>query len=202
MKGKTGSVAESLRPVLDTYLGSAVALVGCTSRDLARYSCEYDVLVVTNDRHPPTSLRIGTEYVDLTFLPEKEVLKPTSPERSMSIAQATPVRDNSLIFSTGGAACSATFSDSAKAASRTRLTSALKTLVRAEDSVTKGAVVDGDFWLLAASYEYAYALLLSREVIPSPSHLLHQLRTAAKGAPRGFERVSIGAGLESATRAG
>ena len=58
-----------------------------------------------------------------------------------------------------------------------------------------------DFWILASTYEYAYASLLSREVLPSPSHLLYQLR-GAKGAPGGFEGVSIGGGLEAAGRAG
>lgn len=200
MKGKSPA-ASYLRPVLDTYMGSAVAVVGCASRGIERYSCELDVLVVTDDRRPPTSLRLGDSYADVAFIPEKEVLKPTSPERALAIATAKPVRDSALIFSTGSATSLATFSDSAKVACRTRLTSALKTVVRAEESLAKGSHVDADFWLLAASYEFAYALLLSRETIPSPSHLLSQLRSASKGAPKSFEGVSIGAGLEASTRA-
>ncbi|MDG6910559.1 MAG: hypothetical protein JRN08_09340 [Nitrososphaerota archaeon] len=201
MKGK-GPAAAYLRPILDTYMGAAVALVGCASRGIERYSCELDVLVVASEAHPPASLKVRDAYADLAFVTEKEVLKPANPERALAIATAKPVRDTSLVLSTGTAAALATFSDSAKAACRTRLTSALKTTVRAEESVSRGAVVDADFWLLAASYEFAYALLLSREVVPSPSHLLSQLRTTSMGAPKGFEGVSIGAGLEAATRAG
>lgn len=199
VKGKTPA-SSYLEPILDTYRGAAFALVGCTSRGMERYSCEFDVLVVTNESRPPTSLKFGDIYADVVFASERDVLKPPGPERAMAVALAKPLRDSALVLSTASAACTATFSDSAKAACRTRLTSALKTTVRAEDSLSKGATVDADFWLLAASYEFAYALLLSREVIPSPSHLLAQLRAAPKVLPKGFEGVSIGAGLEAAAR--
>jgi hypothetical protein len=179
-----------------------VAVVGCNSRGLERYSCEYDVLVVTGDRRPPMSLRIGDIFVDLAFVPEKEVLKPVNPEHAMSVALAKPVRDTSLVLSTGSATNSAVFAESAKKASGTRLASALKTLGRAEAALSQGILIDADFWLLASSYEYAYARLLSREALPSPSHLLSQLRMSAKGTPRSFEGVSLGAGLEAAGRAG
>ena len=202
MKGKSGPATTFLRPILDTYMDSAVALVGCTSRGLDRYTCEYDVLVVTKERHPPTSLKLGDVYADITFVSESDVLKPTNPERAISVALAKPIRDTTLVLSTGIAANLAVLSESALNASGARLVSALKILGRAEEAMVKKAVLDADFWLLAASYEFAYAWLLSKEVLPSPSHLLSQLRKVSKGSPRGFEGFSIGAGLESAGRAG
>jgi len=201
MKGKTGPVPNLLRPLLDTYLDAAVALVGCRSRDLERYSCEYDVLVVTAEKRPPTTLKIGDAVVDLFFATENEVLKPMNPEHAVSLATARPVRDTSLIISTTSAANSAILPESASKASRTRLASALKVLGRAEEALRRKEVVDADFWLLAASYELGYAWLLSKEVLPSPSHLLSQLRET-KGIPRSFEGFSLGAGLEAAGRAG
>jgi hypothetical protein len=202
MKAKAGPAAAALGPILDTYRDSAVAVIGCNSRGIGRYSCEFDVLVVTEDRRPSTTLRIGDLYVDLRFASEKEVLKPTNPEHAMSMASAKPVRDASLVLSTSTAANSAVIGESARKASGIRLASALKIAGRAETALAKGALVDADFWLLAASYEYGYALLLSTEVLPSPSHLLGQLREGARGNLKGFEGVSIGAGLESAGRAG
>jgi hypothetical protein len=183
-------------------MDSAVAVVGCNSRDFSRYSCEYDVLVVTSEERPPTSLKIGDVFVDLTFVPEREVLKPLNPEHAMSLALAKPVRDTSLVLSTGLAANSAVLTESAIKASGIRLTSALKTLGRAEAALSREALIDADFWLLAASFEYGYARLLSTETLPSPSHFLSQLRESAKGSPESFEGVSIGAGLEAAGRAG
>ncbi len=202
MKGMTGPAASVLRPVLDTYMDSAVAIVGCNSQGIERYSCEYDVLVVTNDRLPPTSLRIGDVYLDLAFATEKEILKPANPEHAISLAFAKPVRDTTLLLSTSSAANSAVLSESAMRASATRLASALKSLGRAEGALARKELIDADFWLLAASYEFAYSWLLSREALPSPSHILAQLRESSKGSPRGFEGVSIGAGLEAAGRAG
>jgi hypothetical protein len=183
-------------------MDAAVAVVGCNSTGLGRFSCEYDVIVVTGDKRPPMSLRIGDIFVDLTFVTEKEVLKSSNPEHAMSVALARPVRDASLVLSTGSATNSAVFMELAKQASGTRLASALKTLGRAEAALSGGMLIDADLWLLASSYEYAYARLLSRETLPSPSHLLSQLRESAKGAPRSFEGVSLGAGLEAAGRAG
>ena len=202
MKAKPGPVATLLRPILDTYMDSAVALVGCNSRDIGRYSCELDVLVVTGERRPPTSLRIGGTFVDLRFASEKEVLKPVDPERAMSMATARTVRDSSLVLSTSSAANFAVYGESARKAGETRLASALKILGRSESALANGALRDADFWLLAASYEFGYALLLSTEVLPSPSHLLYQLREGPKGNPLGFEGLSKGSGLEAAGRAG
>jgi len=202
MKSRVGPAATVLRPILDTYMDSAVALVGCNSRDIGRYSCEMDVVVVTGDRRPSTSLRIGDVFVDLSFVSEKEALKPANPEHAMSMATAKPIRDSALVLSTSSAANFAVLSESARKASGIRLASALKTLGRAESAVAKKTLIDADFWLLAASYEFGYAMLLSREVLPSPSHLLAQLRQGPNGNPRGFEGLSMGAGLEAAGRAG
>ncbi len=202
MKGKSGLASSVLRPVLDTYMDAAVALVGCTAQSLDRYSCEYDVLVVTDERLPSASIRIGDSFADLMFVTENDVLKPRNPEHSFSVAFAKPVRDSTLVLSTGTAANLAVSQESARKASRTRLSSALKILGRATEALQRGSLVDADFWLLAASYEYAYAWLLSKEVMPCPSHLLSQLRGASRGRARGFEGFSMGAGLEAAGRAG
>ncbi len=201
MKGKTGPVADHLRPILDAYLDSAVAVVGCASRGMQRYSCEFDVLVVTGDTRPATSLKLGDVFVDVAFATEDEVLRPR-PERALSLASAKPVRDTSLTLSTAIATSSATLSASAEAASTARLGSALKGLGRAEDALAKGSLIDADFWLMASSYEFAGAFLLSKEAVPSPSHLLSQLRSFSRGAAKSFEAVAAGAGLEAASRAG
>ena len=202
MKGKLGSAGTVLRPILDTYLDSAVAVVGCTSQGIARYSCEYDVLIVGTERGSPSTLKVGNEFVDLLSVTEKEILKPTNPEHSMALALAKPIRDTSMVLSTATAAASATLSETAAKASRTRLASALKTLGRAEVSLAERRVIDADFWLLVASYEFAYAWLESVEALPCPSHLLSQLRSMARSGYQSFEGVSIGSGLEAAGRAG
>lgn len=202
MKGKTGQASTILRPLLDSHLDSAVAIVGCSASGIDRYSCEFDVLIVTEDRAPSASLKFGDVYVDATFITDEDVLKPDTPEHALALAGAKPVRDTSLILSTGSATTSAMLSESAEKASRGKLASALKTLGRAEAALAKEELIDADFWLLSASYDFAHALLFTKETLPSPSHLLSQLRENAGGVVRGFEAVSAGAGLEAAARAG
>ena len=69
-------------------------------------------------------------------------------------------------------------------------------------ALARKALTDADFWLLAASYEFAYAWLLSRESLPCPEPSACPAPRALQRDPEGFEGVSIGAGLEAAGRAG
>lgn len=201
MKGKTEPATTLLRPLLDTYPDAAIALVGCTSAGIDRYSCEMDLLVV-GDRRPFTSLKFGDVLADVRFVSEKDVLRATNPEHSMALANMKPVRDTSLILSTSSATNLATYSESASKASRGRLASSLKVLGRVEEALAKGSLEEADFWLLAGTNEFGYAWLFSKELVPSPSHLLSQLRDASEGEPGKFEAFSAGAGLEASGRAG
>jgi hypothetical protein len=201
MKGRSGPLTSVLRPVLDLYLDSAVALVGCQSTGINRASCELDVVVVTDEERPSTSVKMAGTLVDITFVTEKEALTPSNPEHTISLAQAVPVRDTTLILSTSSAANRAVMGEAWRKSSRARLSSALKVLGRADEALSREALGEADFWAVASAYEYAYAWLYSKEVAPSPSHLLAQLRSQSKGAPKAFEAFSGGAGLEGASRA-
>jgi hypothetical protein len=112
------------------------------------------------------------------------------------------VKDSSFVLSTSLASNSAVLADSARRSSRARLASSLKALGRVDEALSKGLLPDADFWLLTASYDFAYALLYSRERMPAPSHLLNQLKSQSKGLAKNFEAFSRGAGLEKASRAG
>jgi hypothetical protein len=200
MKEARGPAAQLLRPILDTYRRSALAVVGCHARGFERPSCELDVVVVTNEKRPNSTVRIGKVFLDLFFASEKEVLRPLNTEHSVSLAFAKTVRDISLILSTSLASNIAVLSSSARRSSGQRLTSALKSLSRAEEALSKGSTIDADYWLLSAAYDYAYSLLYSSEVPPSPSHLLGQLKSQAKRTPKSFESFTTGAGLENSSR--
>ncbi len=201
MKSRHAPSAQLLRPVLDMYRNSAVALTGCRSLGLERSSCEFDVIIVTAEKRPPRSTRVSGVYVDLYFIDEKEVLRPSNPEHAVSMAHAIAVKDSSLVLSTSFASNSAVLTDSSRRSSRARLASSLKALGRVDEALSRGLVQDADFWLLTASYDFAYALLYSRERMPAPSHLLGQLKRQSKGLAKNFEAFSRGAGLEKASRA-
>jgi hypothetical protein len=201
MKMAQGPSAQLLRPILDTYRNSALAIVGCHARGLERPSCELDVVVVTNEKRPNSTVRIGEVFLDLFFASEKEVLKPSNPEHSVSLAHAKTVRDTSLVLSTGLLSNVALLTNSARRSSSQRLASALKLLSRAEEALSRDSAIDADYWLLSAAYDYAYSWLYSKEVPPSPSHLLGQLKSQSKGTLKNFESFSRGAGLEKSSRA-
>lgn len=196
-----GPAAQLLRPILDTYRNSALAVVGCHARGLERPSCELDVIVVTGERRPNSTVRVGEVFLDLFFVSEKEVLRPSNPEDAVSLAHAKTIRDTSLILSTSLAANAALLANSARRVSSQRLASALKSLSRAEEALSKGSAIDADYWLLSAAYDYAYSWLYSREIPPSPSHLLAQLKNQPRGTPKNFESFSRGVGLEKSCRA-
>lgn len=191
---------EVLRPILDTYKDAAVAVVGCNATGIQREKCELDVVLVSEEVSPPVSLRTGVTYCDLFFVNEKEALQPTDPEIALSLAQAKPVRDTSLVLSTSTAAAMAVLGENSKRASQSRLASCLKVLGRAEDAISQDRVQDANYWLLAASFDFAYSWLYAREMLPSPSHLLGQLKEQSKGNARNFEAFAAAAGLEQASR--
>jgi hypothetical protein len=190
-----------LAPILDTYMDAAVGLVGCRSTGLQRESCEYDLLVVRPERNPPATLKIGKGFVDLAFSTEDELAAPRSPEIAVSLAFVKPVRDNSLVLST----CSSTAREAAsrnfQKSAEDRLASSVKSMGRAEEAISKGAEADSAYWLVSAGYDFAYAWLLSSQMIPAPSHLLAQLRQLSRRQPGMFEAFSNSAGLQGASRA-
>ncbi len=192
--------AQLLRPILDMYMDSVVALVGCHAAGIERRSCELDVLIVGNESRPPTSVKMTGVYLDLIFIQDRDALKPENPEHAAAMAHAKHVRDTSLVVSTGSAAGAAVLADSYRKSTRARLASALKSLGRVDEAFSQSSIREADFWLQAAAYDYGHALLYSKEVLPAPSHLLGQLKFHSKGTARSFEAFSKGAALEKSSR--
>ncbi|MBI3840808.1 MAG: hypothetical protein HY297_02460 [Thaumarchaeota archaeon] len=200
MKDTEPGLSRVLAPILDMYMDSAVGVVGCWSSGIHRKSCEVDVVIVSKSSRPSASVRIGGTYMDLFFLEENEVLGLTDPEHSVAIAHLKPVKDLSLVLSTASAASIAVMADSSKKSARARLAVSLKALGRADEAVSGGRVAEADFWTMAASYDFARALIHSKETMPSPSHLLAQMKEHAKGSGKSFEAFSFGAGLDRSSK--
>lgn len=201
MKAGPRTLVDRLKPVLDTYSDCPVALVGCRSLGIERESCEYDILVVSDERRRDNSVRAGDQYLDISFVSEKEALKPSDPERAVAMAYARTVRDSALLLSSGCSAAKAILSDSSARSAEGRLALSLKAMGRADEALSRQAVRDADFWLLAAAYDFAFAWLYSLEVMPSPSHLLGQLKDNVGGHSGMFEAFVGAAGLDQASRA-
>jgi hypothetical protein len=200
VKGQGGPLAEALRPVLDTYLDSAVAVVGCHAAGIQRESCEVDVVVVTNEIRAPATLKVGDSYFEVYFLSDREALRPLDPEMAVALAGSKPVRDANLILSTSVAANQAVLLVNTKRSAQARLATCLKALGRSDEAIEGGNLGVANYWLLSGSFDFAFSWLYSQDVLPSPSHLLWQLRQHSKGSTRGFESFAEGAGLAKASR--
>ncbi len=200
MRGRAGTLASLLRPVLDTYRDSAVTVAGCNALGIQRDSCELDVIVVTDEPRAESTLKSGETYFDVYFMSEKEVLRPADSELAVSVAQSKPIRDSNLILSTAVAANQAVLGASIRRSAQNRLTSSVKGLGRAEDMASRGHPWASNYWLLSASYDFAASWLYTLETVPSPSHLLMELRGVPSGSPKNFEAFSKGAGLAMASR--
>lgn len=195
-----GPAAEVVRPILDTYLNGAVGITGCQSYGIARECCEYDVVIVTNEERSPTSVRMGYAYMDILFVSEKEVMKPTDPEVAVALASLQQVRDQTLVLSTSTSANRAVLAENAKRAAEFRLRSTLKDLGRVDESLSAGLAHDADFWLVTSAYDFASSWLLSTETPLSPSHLLDLLKSRSAERPEWFKAFSESAGLQNASR--
>jgi hypothetical protein len=193
-------MVELLKPVLDTYADSPVALVGCRSLGIERSCCEHDLVVVSKEMRPTNSVRVGDEYLDIFFRSEKETLNPSDPELAVSMAFASPVRDNALLLSSSCSAARAVLSENAKKSSQGRLASSLKAIGRTEEALSHERTADADFWLLMAAYDFASAWLYATETKPAPSHLLTQLKQHSQGYSGRFAAFAGAAGLEMASK--
>ncbi|MBI3858741.1 MAG: hypothetical protein HY296_00660 [Thaumarchaeota archaeon] len=192
--------ASVLRPLLDQYRNAPVGLFGCHSVGLQRQGCELDVLVITEETERPTSVRFGDTYADIMYFREADLMAPASPEFALAISTAKPIRDNSLAISTAAAASAAMSDANSRKSAQARLSSAVKALGRADESLGRKAAADADFWLLRASYDFAFAWLYSGGTVPAPSHILRQLRDRSAGASSAFEAFSKGSGLQMASK--
>ena len=187
-------------PVLDTYLDAAVGLTGCRSMGRGTEACEYDLLLILQERNPSSTLRIGEGFVDLAFSTESELRNPRDPEVALSLAFVKPIRDKDLLLSSSTSEAREQLGRNFQRSTEERLASSLKAIGRAEQFLSKGAAEDADFWLMSAGYDFAYAWLEASKTIPSPSHLLSQVRQVSKGQPGMFEAFSNATGLGVASR--
>jgi hypothetical protein len=181
-------------------MDAAVTVVGCHAAGMQRESCELDVVMITDETRPPVTVRFGERFFDLYFITQEEALNPADPEVAMSLAQSKPVRDRNLVLSTSLTSNQAVLSEKAKKCARLRLTSCLKAIARADESLTEERVKAADYWLLNASNDFAYSFLYGHESIPAPSHLLGQLKEHSKGSSSYLEAFSKGAGLGQSSR--
>lgn len=200
MSETRGALAKVLGPILDTYLNCPIAITGCNSYNIARDSCELDIIVVTEERKPSLSTKVGSNYIDIYFMEEREIMSPSDPEIGVSLAHIVPVRDSSWVLSMCSSTNKALLESNMKKSSEQRLSLALKGLSRAYEALSNESAIDSSFWLLYSGYQVGFSFLYSRSILPCPSHLLQQMKDGAKGNPEIFDAFSSAIGVEQSSR--
>lgn len=195
----TDAIVRTILPALKTFSTNEVAIIGCHCTNLARNSCEYDLLVVSRDPIPEKFVNVGDAYAEILFRNERELRQPGQ-ELGLALASAVPLRDNSLLLASAIADSVRNYGTNCASWMEERLASSLKALGRVDALLEAGEVRDGDFWLLSAACDFGYAELLRNEVVPAPSHILTQLKAVPKKRAVSFTAWSDGSGLELASR--
>ena len=196
---QTDASVKSILPALKTFPTNDVAIIGCHALNLSRRSCEYDLLVVSRDPIPDKFTKVADVYARIIFRNEREVRQP-DPELAVTLASAVPLRDSSLLLATATSDCKRSFTANCKKAAEIHLASSLKSLARVEELLSQNETSEADFSLLSAARDFAWADLLMSGVIPSPSHVLGQVKALPKKRPSSFKVWADASGLELASR--
>lgn len=198
----------SILPALKTFPTNEIAIIGCHALNLARRTCEYDLLVVSPDPIPHKYVRVGEACARITFRSERDVRRP-DPDLAMVLAHAVPLRDSSLLLATATADCKRSFKANCKRTAEARLAASLKSLARVDELLAeRGASREGeertgeaDLSLMTAARDFAYADLLMNGRMPAPSHLLGQVKALPRKRPSSsFKPWADAFGLELASR--
>ncbi len=200
MREPHASHLQAMQPILDTFLGGPVALAGCHASGIARPSCEYDVLVVTPEERPATTMRAGGTYFDIFFVPDRVMMNPGNSELAVALSSVLHLRDSTLVLSTSSSTAKAMLNENAKRSAEGRLASAVKALGRVDEGLAKGGARDADFWLVSAGYDYCFASSYAATTVPAPSHVLNQMQALSKRGRINFESWSRATGLERASK--
>ncbi len=200
VKEPRASSLQAMQPILDSFLGGPVALSGCHASGIARPSCEYDVLVVTPEERPATTMRAGGTYFDIFFITDKLMMSPANSEIAVALSSIVHLRDSTLVLSTSSSTAKAMLNENAKRSAEGRLAGALKALGRVDEGLSRGSATDADYWLASAGYDYYFASNFAATALPAPSHALAQMQALSKRGRTNFESWSRATGLERASR--
>lgn len=196
---KLKNTADLMTPLLDIYKNEPVALVGCHSRQIEREKCEYDIIVI-GEKNLPKTIRVGGKYFEIVYMDEKELLNSNDPEVSLSLSSMMILRDTTFSLSTAYSYHRTMVEQNKKKAAERRLALSLKCIARSEEAVEHGKNVDAGFWMAYSGYNLAFAWILLKGGIPSPSHLIEQTKRVAKTSASRFEVLARSLALSKANK--
>ncbi|GBC75400.1 hypothetical protein HRbin06_00718 [archaeon HR06] len=166
----------------------AVALVGCYISRSNYPSCEMDLIILNGKGRD--ILKFNEKLLEIHYVTEDEIIKNPLLLFNSKILVDPELRLMTLINNLP-------FEKVKRENSKRLLVRALMNLGKADNFLIKDKVLEASFLILKAQYQYLEALLLSKGIKASPSHLLDQIKNNLKEE---YHEISEGLYLSLASK--
>ena len=156
---------------------SSIGLIGCFSAGLDYPVCELDLLITTKNNRKPERLLIENRVIDAFFIKERAIKELKNNHLRSTIGSCVPVQDKSWILASAiSRSKSAGLQLIRRKLAREETNKILLGLGAATSAYKEGYNQSGGYWMLYAGYSILKGLILSSGLIPSPAHLLDQIK--------------------------
>lgn len=188
-----------LTPIIDTYKDKPIALVGCHAQGIGRECCEFDLMIV-GEEDKPKKLSFGDRFFEIFFLEEKRIFEPEGPENSLMLASMIILRDTTFSLSTSYSYNKALITQNSKKAAERWLSLSLNCTAKSQEAIEEQKLGDADFWLSLSGYYFGLALLYLKQKLPSPSHMVEQLKSISERGSDIFTSFATSVSLRDANK--
>lgn len=161
--------------LFDNFPEGSFCLVGCQATGLHYPVCGYDFIVLDDKNSNIVSCTIKEKHIIVFPVRENELFGQKS-RLLWALTNGIIVRDRRLILGSVLEAVRSQARSILRKAAEATTFSVLTKISRAEDAASRSENLSSGFWLLSASYDCMEAILLRNMIVPSPSHLVSQVR--------------------------
>ena len=165
-----------LEQIVRQYPSSGIAAVGCKTSGCAYPVCEIDLLVAST-ASTPIRIALGSEVLDIHLIGENPSMSDLPIMVRASMSSSYIIADPTMMFSSYRANARENYELYLRQYSREEAREAVTQICRSEDAQQADKRASADFWASSAIYHLSDSLTLRANIIPSPSHMLTQLRS-------------------------
>lgn len=138
--------------------------------------CEIDLLV-TATPSGPIRIALGSEVLDIHLIGENPSMSDLPVMVRASMSSSHIIADPTMMFSSYRTNAKENYELYLRQYSREEAREAITQICRSEDAQEADKLDSADFWASSAIYHLSDSLTLRANTIPSPSHMLAQLRS-------------------------
>lgn len=180
--------------VLSKYEKYPIALTGCRTTEYALKCCEYDFIIIKDDKTNEL-LQADDDYVEIHTMPKSNPLGV-----ALNLYKMQIINDPELILSGLKQQVDEVTTKAFSWYARNRTVDALFHANRSREAAKESALMSS-LWLKFAAYYYLEAVIARNGARPMPTHMLSQMRMIEdKTVAEGIALASTCLGLERANK--